>query len=116
MSVRCALTVWPTSARRQQESFPVKKAARPVPLLNVVTLVLRCAGQSAMLKRPAAGLLGRAGETGDLALWNRKSRRKLRCCWLGRGSWGWSLVLQPVQALAPFVRNAKSSGCTLYRF
>lgn len=88
--------------RGEVESFPRKKAARPVPVVNVVTLVLRCAGQVLLLKRPAAGLWGGLWEPATLPM-QPEEAAEAALLRLGRERLGLELGLWPAQALAPFV-------------
>ncbi len=88
--------------RGQVELYPPKKEARAVPVVEVVTLVLRCRGEVLLLRRPAAGLWGGLWEPATLPCEPAETHEAafLR---LGRERLGLDLGDRPAQPLSPFV-------------
>ena len=84
------------------ELFPPKKLERTVPVVNVVTLVLRCAGRVLLLRRPAAGLWGGLWEPATLTMAADEDLGSALQR-LGRERLGLDLTAQRVQPLQPFV-------------
>jgi A/G-specific adenine glycosylase len=88
--------------RGQVELYPPKKAPRAVPVVEVVTLVLRCRGQVLLLRRPAAGLWGGLWEPATLPREPGESE-EAALGRLGRERLGLDLTALPAQPLGPFV-------------
>lgn len=88
--------------RGQVELYPPKKEARELPVVEVVTLVLRCRGEVLLLRRPAAGLWGGLWEPATLPREPAETQEAafLR---LGRERLGLDLKDLQAQPLSPFV-------------
>ena len=88
--------------RGQVELYPPKKAARELPVVEVVTLVLRCRGEVLLLRRPAAGLWGGLWEPATLPC---EPAEDVEAAFLrlGRERLGLDLGDRPAQPLSPFV-------------
>lgn len=97
LSAECA-----AHQRGQVELYPPKKEARPVPVVEVVTLVLRCRGEVLLVRRPAAGLWGGLWEPATLP---REPAETEEAAFgrLGRERLGLDLAGRPVQPLSSFV-------------
>jgi A/G-specific adenine glycosylase len=88
--------------RGEVELYPAKKTVRAVPVVKVVTLVLRCGPKVLLLRRPAAGLWGGLWEPATLPMEPEEAVAPalLR---LGRERLGLDLTALPGQPLLPFV-------------
>ncbi len=84
------------------DRFPPKKIARAVPVVDVMTLVLRHGGRVLLLRRPAAGLWGGLWEPATLTL-DPGEAPGAALVRLGRERLGLDLSPLPASPLPPFV-------------
>jgi A/G-specific adenine glycosylase len=88
--------------RAEVESFPPRKAARVVPVVRALTLVLRRGRAVLLVKRPAAGLWGGLWEPPTITLGDDEAV-ETGLARLYRERLGWSPGPLPTQPLQPFV-------------